>query len=77
MNDEARTRRRTKSEIIGKGKAKRAEQEANKQAQGKRKHSLPKRIAVEAVVEQEAEATTDKGARKKPWRCRKERTATL
>ena len=81
MNDEARTRRKTKSEILGKGKArvmsyedieaaraKRAEQEANKQAQGKRKRGRPKHIAVEAVVEEETEATADKGARKKPKR---------
>jgi hypothetical protein len=78
MNDEARTRRKTKSEILGKGKArvmsyedieaaraKRAEQEANKQAQGNRKRGRPKHIAVEAVVEGEAEATADKGTRKK------------
>jgi hypothetical protein len=76
MNDEARTRRKTKSEIKGKARvmsyedieaarAKRAEQEANKQAQGKRKRGRPKHIAVEAVVEGETEATADKGTRKK------------
>jgi G3E family GTPase len=68
MNDEARTRRKTKSEILGKGKArvmsyedtvsareKRAEREVNKPAQGKRKRGRLKRIAVETVVEEEAE----------------------
>jgi hypothetical protein len=90
MNDEARTRRKTKSEILGKGKArvmsyedieaaraKRAEQGANKQAQGKRKRGRPKRITVEAVVEGEAEATADKGTRKKLKRAAQEAEEAL
>ncbi|KAF2855343.1 hypothetical protein T440DRAFT_504761 [Plenodomus tracheiphilus IPT5] len=85
MNNEARTHWKTKSEILGKGKArvmsyedieaaraKRAEQEANRHAQGKRKRGRPKRIAVEAVAEEEAEATADKGARKNPKRAAQE-----
>ncbi|KAL6160609.1 hypothetical protein ACJBU6_01140 [Exserohilum turcicum] len=90
MNDEARTRRKTKSEILGKGKArvmsyedivsarvKRAEREANKSAQGKRKRGRPKRIAVETVVEEEAEATADKGTRKKLKRAAQEAEEAL
>ncbi|KAF1831218.1 hypothetical protein BDW02DRAFT_601018 [Decorospora gaudefroyi] len=90
MNDEARTRRKTKSEILGKGKArvmsyedieaaraKRAKQEANKEAQGKRKRGRPKRIAVEAVVEGEAEATADNGTRKKLKRAAQEAEEAL
>jgi hypothetical protein len=87
MNDEARTRRKTKLEILGKGKArvmsyedikaaraKWAEQEANKEAQGKRKRGQPKRTAVEAI-EEEAEATADKGTRKKPKRAQEAKEA--
>ncbi|KAI8930582.1 hypothetical protein NX059_012192 [Plenodomus lindquistii] len=96
MNDEARTRRKTKSEILGKGKArvmsyedieaaqaKRAKQDANKEAQGKRKRGRLKRIAVEAVVEAvvegegEAEATADNGTRKKLKRAAQEAEEAL
>jgi G3E family GTPase len=88
-NNEARTRRKTKSEILGRGKArvisyedieaaraKRAKQEANKEAQGKRKRDRPKRIAVEAVVE-EVEATADNGACKKAKRTAQEAKEAL
>ncbi|KAF2676794.1 DDE-domain-containing protein [Lentithecium fluviatile CBS 122367] len=70
MNDEAKTRRKTKSEILGKARvmsyedikaarAKRAKQNANKEAKGKGKRGRPKSGA------QEAEGSADKGRHKR------------
>ncbi|KAF2682313.1 hypothetical protein K458DRAFT_405611 [Lentithecium fluviatile CBS 122367] len=59
INDESKSRRKTKSYILGKARvlgyedieaarAKRAEQEASKEAKGKRKPGRPKRMTLEA-----------------------------
>ncbi|ORX91771.1 hypothetical protein BCR34DRAFT_581358 [Clohesyomyces aquaticus] len=59
INDESKSRRKTKSDILGKARvmsyedieaarAKRAEQEASKEAKGKRKPGRPKRVTLEA-----------------------------
>jgi DDE superfamily endonuclease len=71
MNNEAKTRRKTRSDILGKARvmtyedieaarATRAEKDAAKEARGKRKRGRPKKVAVEAE-----EATVDKRTRKK------------
>lgn len=71
INDESKPRRKMKSNILGKARimsyedieaarAKRAEQEADKEAKGKRKPGRPKRVVSEADA-----ATADKGMRKK------------
>ena len=71
INDESKPRRKTKSEILGKARvmsyedieaarAKRAEQEADKEAKGKRKAGRPKRVFSEADA-----ATKEKKKRKK------------
>ncbi|KAF2650904.1 DDE-domain-containing protein [Lophiostoma macrostomum CBS 122681] len=70
MNDEAKTRRKTKSEILGKARvmsyedieaarAKRAKQTVDKKAKGKRKRRQPQKPT------QEAEGSADKGGRKR------------
>jgi hypothetical protein len=70
INNEAKTRRKTKSEILGKARvmsyedieaarAKRAKQNADKEAKGKRKRGRPKSSA------QEAERSTEKGGGKR------------
>ena len=70
MNNEAKVRRKTKSHILGNARvmsfedieaarAKRAEQDVAKEAKGKRKRGRPKSVVPEA------EATADKGKRKK------------
>ena len=70
MNNEAKGRRKTKSHILGNARvmsfedieaarAKRVEQDVAKEAKGKRKRGRPKSVVPEA------EATVDKGKRKK------------